>query len=275
MAVVRTGPRDAESRTRDIGPAGSGVDGLSAVGRLSALRVSDVVGDVAAGYGEIERRQATPEELARLDAPEPVKPTAETRPGPAMHVLRPTADRMAASRMRGNERMLELAGKRPASTGPKEELMVTAAALEVPCGTCLHEPVCSLKASIPASAGEPIAVQLAPGLRQYVQGFRIECDHQLVSLRPVEPEPIRAEYGGERWRSATPEEVSEPRQPGRHDGYQGEAAGKADRAAKVVAAVARNGGDKRAAADELGMKLNALSMVLKYAGRQQTAEATA
>lgn len=126
--------------------------------------------------------------------------------------------------------------------------------------------MCALKAHIPATSGQPLEVALAPGLRQYVSGFRIECDHQLVSLRPVEPEPIRAEYGGERWRTET---------TGRHDGYTGEAAAKADRAAAVVAALARHGGDKRAAASELGMKLNAFSMVLKFADRQQASGATA
>lgn len=115
MAVVRTGPRDVEGTSRDIGPSGSGVDGLSAVGRLSALRVGELVGDVAAGAGPIERRPATPDELARLDVAEHVK-GAETRQGPAMHVLRPAAARMAESRMRGNERML--AGKREPHTEP-------------------------------------------------------------------------------------------------------------------------------------------------------------
>jgi hypothetical protein len=64
---------------------------------------------------------------------------------------------------------------------------------------------------------------------------RARADSRRVRRRAV---AVRDARGGQ-----------ELRQPGRHDGYQGEAAGKADRAAKVVAALARHGGDKRAAAD--------------------------
>lgn len=59
-----------------------------------------------------------------------------------------------------------------------------------------------------------------------------------------------------------------PRQPGHHGSKADETREKAARAERVMAAIARHGDDdqgRRRAAKELGMKLNALVMVAKYA----------
>jgi hypothetical protein len=272
MAVVRTGPRDAESRTRDIGPAGSGVDGLSALGRLSALRVSDVVGDVAMGYGEIERRQATPDELARLSGPVAVP----SRPA----VASPSV----------------AAGRR---THPEVPVLVPVQAA-VPCVTCLHEPVCALKAQLAPYLGRvgssESITEPAPGLRliEVVRLERIECDHHLVAAAapPAHPSTAdrmatsrqrgneamlakKAASGITQIRPATAAELAPPRQPGHHGSKAGEQQEKAERAASAIAAVARHGGDRRAAAAELGMRPNALAMVLKFADRHQATEVPA
>jgi hypothetical protein len=59
---------------------------------------------------------------------------------------------------------------------------------------------------------------------------------------------------------------AKPRQAGHHAASPSEAREKAERAERVMAAIERNGGDKRMAAAELGMKLNAVVMVAKHAG---------
>jgi hypothetical protein len=55
------------------------------------------------------------------------------------------------------------------------------------------------------------------------------------------------------------------RQPGRHPSKASEAKEKAERAEKVMAAMERLGGDQRAVAAELGMRPNAVAMVVKHA----------
>lgn len=61
------------------------------------------------------------------------------------------------------------------------------------------------------------------------------------------------------------------RQPGRHPSKSQEAQEKEDRARRVMDAMARHGGDQRAAAAELGMKPNAVAMVVKFADRRAPA----
>lgn len=87
----------------------------------------------------------------------------------------------------------------------------------LPCATCLHDPVCALKERLSlysGTEGEPSesVTEVAPGLRvvDVMRLDRIECDHQLVSLRAVEPEPIRREYPGEAWRERMPAEEHVP-----------------------------------------------------------------
>jgi hypothetical protein len=274
MAVVRRG------RTAiDIGPAAAGgAAGVNAIAQLSAVKGWDTgsLDDVpVVAVGAVERRRATPEELARLNQATAERPVA---PGPSMHLLRPAAAVMEESRRRGAERHQEVMAARRAVASPAptalEEAPMTPAALSapLPCADCLHAPVCALKATLEDLGPlEPVQV-IDRGLTAVATAYRIECDHHLVSLKAVEREPIRAEYPGESWRTAMPDGAREHRQPGRHPAYQGEAAAKAERAAQVIAALARHGGDKRAAAEELGMKLNAFSMVLKFAAQHQPAD---
>lgn len=138
------------------------------------------------------------------------------------------------------------------------------AGITIPCTSCLHEPVCYLKREIPANPNvlaEPMI--LGPGLRLVTTGVRIECEHQLSPA--ADPEPIRREHGGESWRTK-PEPVPEPSK--RHQSHRAEEDEKAKRAAAAVAALERHGGDRRAAAAELGMRPNAFALVIKFADRR-------
>ena len=161
MARVRTGPRGHELLDRSIGEAAARIDGLSALGRLSALRVPGIdAGAVAVGAGPIERRQATPAELAAIaarDSRPPVLPVRAKDPAYRLERIRATPTR------------------------PEEESVTTPVPppFDVPCGTCLHEPVCGIRKEIPDAPGEPLSAILAPGLRLLAVGYRIDCDHYL------------------------------------------------------------------------------------------------
>lgn len=122
----------------------------------------------------------------------------------------------------------------------------------IPCGTCLHKPICYLRREIPddpAQLAEPMI--MGPGLRLVTTGVRLECDHHL--------EAVATSTSG---RTIA---IREPAAAPRHQSKAQEARDKAQRAAAVMAALERHAGDRRAAAAELGMKLNALSMVAKHA----------
>jgi hypothetical protein len=286
MAIARRGPTSgcahAPACPHDIGPAAAGGAAGVQANAVAAIREDtwkfrDDAGQ-ALGLGVIERRVATSEELARLDGTPVVSEAAGNRPGPAIHLLRPSAATVAESRRRGAERHQAVMAERRAVAvapvpSPVEEApmtVTTAPPYEVPCGSCLHDPVCGIKAMIPEAPGAPVFDEPAPGLRVVALGYRVECDHLLKSLHVVEPEPIRAEHGGESWR--TPPAVvaaAAPRQPGHHGVKTGEAQEKAERAARVLAAIERHGGDRRLAAVELGMKLNAVAMIVKYAGNRE------
>ena len=199
MARVRTGPRGHELLDRSIGEAAARIDGLSALGRLSALRVPGIDGAaVAVGAGPIERRQATTDELAAVaarDSRPPVLPVrakaAPAAPAPQCpHVWGP---RTGAGRMHAlaiAEGWVEVVCVRcgadydappaPAAPHPEEEPMPTPAAPPViPCGTCLHEPVCRLKSELPADVTSYARQVIAPGLWLVSADYRVECDHYL------------------------------------------------------------------------------------------------
>ncbi len=59
-----------------------------------------------------------------------------------------------------------------------------------------------------------------------------------------------------------------PSRTGRHGSRPSEEHDKTERASRVLAALERHGGNERKAAAELGMKLNALVMIAKHAGRR-------
>lgn len=65
-----------------------------------------------------------------------------------------------------------------------------------------------------------------------------------------------------------PAPAASKRQPGRHTSKPGEAQERAARAAKVMDAMVRHDGDQAAVARELGMKPNAVAMVVKHARRR-------
>jgi hypothetical protein len=70
----------------------------------------------------------------------------------------------------------------PPPTPRTEEPVATPAE---PCSTCLHAPVCRLRAMLAdLGALEPVQV-IDDGLRVVATGYRIECDHYLAGPRPV------------------------------------------------------------------------------------------
>jgi hypothetical protein len=281
MAIVRTGPTPAHRR--DIGPAaGSSGDGLAAIGRLSAFDASGGArpvddGSMAAGSGPVERRRETVSERKDRETREAAVRTTPTRPpGLALQLVRVAPAAVAAKPL-----------EEPIVPNPAPTPLETVVA---PCGTCLHEAVCALKASIPKPSTQLQPIHITDGVRLFPMAWRVECDHYLGE----QPVTIRREHGGESWRTpSTPEQLQASRKRGgeanrerirkasidelkpRHASKAGEDLEKAQRAARVVAALERHGGDRRTAAAELGMKLNAFSMVLKYAERRTPPAATA
>ncbi len=162
-------------------------------------------------------------------------------------------------------------------TPPQEEGPVTTSAPPpvIPCGDCLHSPVCGLKELLTASVLLDDVEVIGTGLR-IRRSPTVECDHHLASLgtstsgrvvaiaAPSDAERMQASRlrGGQR----AAEVNTKPRPTGRrHPSHPGQAAEKAERARRVVEAVKRHGGDRRSAAAELGMRPNALVMVLKHA----------
>ena len=196
----------------------------------------------------MDRRPATPGELARLEPAEPVVPVRE---GPAIHLMRPPAAASAESRRRGGERAREVYASRAASrpaqqpTAPPrdpapagapaarpeaprpvpvpvttvtvEEDPVSAAATPpappaIPCGTCIHDRVCKLKARLDPDLKPETVEDLDDGL---VVRWTVTVDcPEYHEVRPSTggdlsrlldgleaPAPVRREHGGESWRT--------------------------------------------------------------------------
>jgi hypothetical protein len=209
MAVVRTG--NGPAHVRDIGPAAAAVDGVAALGRLSATRIDRgaLVADAAhaQGAGPVERRYLGP-----------------TKEDPV--TVTPTPPRA------------------------------------VPCGTCLHAPVCRLRATLD-DLGPIAPVQvIESGLRAVATAWVLECDHHLAApagSRPIVRTAARDAESRRRGGQATKAATQQV---------------KAERAEAVMAALARHDGDRVAAARELGMRLNALTMVAKHAAGRVGAAAS-
>lgn len=295
MARLRTAyVRDADGRLRrdpahedrDLGPAAArSGDGLAAAGRLSVMRVSEYLqADIAqaAGAGPIERRPATPEDLARFEPAVPApRPAARAIPA-----VVPTERHSGAERsMTSTSGNLAQPTRTPAPTPTRvEEEPVTEpvpatphGGVLLPCTTCLHEPVCALKHDLPKDTAQLLKpAEIGPGLRLVTTGVRIECDHQLVSLRPVEPEPIRREHGGESWRTttvtgSTPRRTTEDIAESRRRGVEAAAAARGtryplpkdpDERARVVFDALRSTDSLAGAAAVLQVSANRVSQLL-------------
>lgn len=233
----------------------------------------------------VERRQATPEELAASAA-------RDMAPGYLGQIKKPptglftTPELMRASRMRGTQRSHEVvAAARATPTqqewnghGPKFE----EATMDEPPVVSHH----SADYSGPITRGSPLttlsdaaaiaheklaavrdAEQAWEVAREALAAAMVECFAVIGS--PATPEPEREPEAPD----DEPEPAKALRQPGHHDSHPGQSAATAERAARVTEAVARHGGDRKAAAAELGMRPNAVAMVMKHADRR--AEATA
>lgn len=233
----------------------------------------------------IARRQATPEELAAARARE-AEPrhlsTDNSRTVPvglrstAARPAGPTdAERMQASRQRGAERHVEVVAARrapaptpepepspqeePAMSDPKpldtfEELAEAAAkASEAWASRQAAEIAWTIaQEALEAVLGEVDAILHPPAVLPGI--LAATAAHEPIVVAPREKpdvEPI------DRSTSRT----GEGQRPG-------QAAARDRRAAAVLAAMERHNGDRKAVAAELGMKTNALAMVLKHAQRR-------
>ncbi len=184
----------------------------------------------------VTRRPATAAELARLEPSPTARPV---RPGHAMHLV----PRQNPRSWRNYRSALGADAPAPSSIEEEPVTPVTTTPPAIPCGDCLHEPVCGLKALLPSAYADDD--ELAAGLLvRYT--FTVECDHHLDDLAAVKAVTRIVE------RLDDPEPEPGRRPSGSINRARGELA--AQRAAEVMAAIERHGGDRRAAAAELGMK---------------------
>lgn len=287
MAIARTrqtpGCSHGPGCPHDIGPAAAGVSSANAIAAADR-----VVGSWAqhGGSGPVERRVLTADELAaRVTACQALREPRH-RPSEGMHVMRP-ASRSAQESPAPSEAVGSTAPARaeaPAPhpvTVPEEEPVVTTAPAPpaIPCGDCLHARVCGKRETIEGLAG-PEVIEHAPGLRLVITRT-VECDDHLpptfeqrvledrvVQLAPVpDPEPIRAEHGGESWRTkpepATPQES-------RRRGTEAMLKAKrsrlspdlTERQAQILEAVVRHDGDRKGAAAELACLVQSIDVAL-------------
>jgi hypothetical protein len=225
MAVVRHGPTNGcvhgPGCPHDIGPT-----------QDIAVYVVDTT---------IERRPATPAELARL-SPAIAPPAQRPRtPGPS-----------------GSWRNYRSALGTPLPVTPLEEHPVTtpAAPPAIPCGSCLHERVCGQKDLIHPEYRR----ELTAGLTLVYASVTVECADLL-------PKIALRETTADRMAIVPREEamIAAGKRQARHPGKPGEVEEKAKRAADCLAALERHGGDRKAAAAELGIRGNAFAMIVKYA----------
>lgn len=167
----------------------------------------------------VERRRATPEELARLAATD-TRRAPDVRPSDGMAVMRPasrpappaipadaTTGRAPAGRtgVQAPSGTLAEPTRSPVPANTQEE-PVTSPALPpaLPCDDCLHARVCALRALIPDLDHRVHVEALGDGLVLSYRAASIGCDHHMPA-RPVPvPDlvpPIREEHGGESWRT--------------------------------------------------------------------------
>lgn len=284
MAIARTrqapGCDHGPGCPHDIGPAAAGVSSAA-----NAIAAADrVVGSWSqhGGSGPVERRVLTADELAaRVTASQALREPRH-RPSEGMHVMRP-ASRSAQESPAPSEAVGSTAPARaeaPATdpvTVPEPVVTTAPAPPAIPCGDCLHARVCGKRETIEGLAG-PEVIEHAPGLRLVITRTA-ECDDYLaptfeqralearvVALVP-DPEPVRAEHGGESWRTkpepATPQES-------RRRGTEAMLKAKrsrlspdlTERQAQILEAVVRHDGDRKAAARELACLVQSIDVAL-------------
>jgi hypothetical protein len=227
----------------------------------------------------IERRMATPEELAARLGPEPVRPDPITQIRPALN----SPEHIAQSRRNGAEKTRAIhAARRSEKETPMPLLQEIP---ELPADFADLPPLERLaaQASVTASihqakvaADEAWLIARAALRNAYaavaldigdlpVFGQRFDEATEAVQnaarfmTDSIPPEPALA---------AEPATPAKPkRQPGHHPSKAQESQEKVERARRVMAAMERHGGDQRAAAAELGMRANAVAMVVKHAPR--------
>ena len=247
MAIVRTGRGPACSHEpgcpHDIGPAAAGFDGLSAMGRLSALRVPGIdSAAVPVGAGPIERRAETPQELAA-------------------RIVREALETSLAATKQPAYRLVRAAERAPAPVTVEEAPVTTPAAPPlIPCGSCLHEPVCALKRELPAdpaTLAQPSI--LGPGLWLVPTSVTIRCDHHL--------EAIAASPSGRtiaiREPASAKRLTDESRERGSSTGRVLYAQRRAEKHALVIAQLRLHGGSAEAVGRAMGVTGSAVRLWIK------------
>jgi hypothetical protein len=154
----------------------------------------------------IARRPATAADLARLEPPPTARPV---RPGPAMHLVRPSTNPRSWRNYRS-----ALGSVEPVT--PLEDTVTTPAAppFAVPCAGCLHATVCGIRDKIPEAPATPLVMELADGLRIMSTAFAIECDHRLttdVERHPIPQSAERMQASRQRGAAANAERIAKER----------------------------------------------------------------
>ncbi len=224
--------------------------------------------------GPIERRYVTPEP----------RNGHHNRPASPAY---DTAARIARSRANGTKRHVEIAAARRAATAQEDPPMPDPAALTPlerladaarTANDALEEKIVALNAwDIAQRALEAawLEVEDLVGTEQRLSA-QAAAEAEYAAERQTFVDVVRAQeaWAAEKALQAIASAAQAKRQPGHHASTASEEHEKAERAARVMAAIERHGGDKRKAAAELGMKLNAVVMVAKHAGARLPGSST-
>jgi hypothetical protein len=255
------------------GSSAASNDPMAAYGRLS---VAGFRGDVAetptGGAGPIERRKATPEELAAARARE-AKPTHLVAVGGGIARPAPVTTNAALtqqSRQRGAEaNRARIAASRPSPVQEEpvseaeqdipgiipDELPFQTPELITPCSSCVHEPVCAIRMTLDPLAFRLVTVEdLDEALTVRTPNVVIDCRHylaQAVQMIAVAVPPRAKKATRAAKPKAEPEAKAEPATGGGPAPMQ-------PFLRRMLDALVEADGDRTAAATKLGIKRTSL-----------------
>jgi hypothetical protein len=277
---------EGEGRARrpmyvDEGPAAAGAtDGLAAVGRLSALQIRTTAGS---DVDLTEQRAALDRAIERVHADQADRAAHFGREAFRAPAALTDAQREQQSRMRGGQRTSQIhASRRTAAqpvTSPEEPTVSERPAehsdpipgvdvgldrLAVASETARQ----AWDARAAACTAWDIAREALAEAWRAISGEVLETPGPFIVVHRPQATAIGvsgAEYGHHHDPDAATEPPAAAVSGRRHQSKANEAREKADRARRVMEAMARHGDDQRAVAAELGMRANAVAMVVKHA----------
>jgi hypothetical protein len=253
----------------DEGPASARVDGIAAIGRLSALDLRGV-GAPIAGAGPVERRQiseaerdvrrgreALPSPIARvLRAPAPPQPTQEAQmtvtaePGQDMTTESPPVPLSAI-----RERLEEL------SAAAAELAEATEVRAEAALGCLVAERRLDAAWTALRAPDEPVATMT-------VLPVEVTRSTTVRAMTNEEREAQSRRNGTKAMMAGREAKKAASAAAGGHDLRPGTE----ERARAVLAALERHNGNTKAAGEELGLRGNVVAIIAKHARARQAAE---